>query len=68
MGIIKPTADQVMKYFKSNHDNRTEVIAEYFGSTKGYISYVIDENLSKKKHYMGRPITKFTNKYKIKRK
>jgi hypothetical protein len=44
---------EVIEYFNTNEDNRTSVIAKYFGISPTQCSRVIERHLSSKKHYMG---------------
>ena len=58
------TYNDVVAYFNSNHDNRTNVIAKHFGLKNSYTSWLIDVYLSKKKNYMGY-VVDFTTTEKI---
>lgn len=45
--------DEIIDYFLTHHDNRTNVIAKHFGVELQYVSYVIDKFLKQKEKRIG---------------
>tara|TARA_Y100000758_G_C16064082_1_gene425618 strand:+ start:1358 stop:1567 length:210 start_codon:yes stop_codon:yes gene_type:complete len=43
----------VLDYFYNNNDNRTLTISKKLKIKRHIVDFIIDENLSSKKHYMG---------------
>lgn len=51
--VIEEDFNNVVDYFNKNHNNIDSAIAKKLNLKEGYVSYLLDVYLSKKRNYMG---------------